>query len=790
MLFNSNKVSNVLVYNSITNALPDDKFDTVKPFSFIEFLNYTKSLNRQIVEFDDYQVYLKKWNEVTTVKYNDLPAIVRQEFISFLKTIALNYTTSEEKRFLSNIDYQNRDDLEVAAPFFSTKIKEVCLYFAEKRDSYNVDLELARNKGSVAGLTSYIKTQVLETIYAGVEGPPPIINAPLTAVNTQLQVEVEEGYDIYNNYFDLDPFEPPEFYNATGDRAKYFTSNTNVIDKEVFLDYNQAIINLINSEEVVLSELQSLVVNIDTPDLNLLQSYDFINYNERTRNNLKLILNAELAKKFTGTDYYYLSTNSSGVVLSGVLFEAKSPFANLLNVYNPTTLTVPESSILFERDVGLFFKPSTQSILQLQSPFSYAVKEELKNDFVYIFPDPFSYGNIVGLTKTDHESPFVFVQNGDIIQRNISSNNALGNSFVTDKEFTFESYHSQEQNSVKSVLQSLYNCGVVYSYVSDIFGNMYAGFKQLNTEYLKNFSNNIENNVSSFGLSSTTDLIYLSSIVSLISSGTFANTQSVSNNITLSTNSPSIYTTRNTPGNFLVYNILNNTINTLSSEFENIFDKYPTILTDIQNNLINFEVYGTSYVMTTSSYVVIDKLDYNNGEFIQTSDIPLVLTTSVNNKVSNSFLVNNELYIAKVALTEAPLTSGNNNRQFTLSFYSYDINNNKQTQYAFANTTNNNYSFDINTFVNVTNVNLIYNKKQGLFNIVITLKDLSNNIFIFSVFLRIANGVVNLVNSKLFGSTNVNLTVNFYDNSYTNNLILKALSSAPIISNTNGTITF
>ena len=670
------------------------------------------------------------------------------------------------------------------------KIKEVCLYFAEKRDSYNIDLELARNKGSVAGLTSYIKTQVLEIIYAGVEGPPSIINAPLTSVNTQLQVEVEEGYDIYNNYFDLDPFEPPEFYNATGTRAKYFTSNTNVIDKEVFLDYNQAIINLINSEEVVLSELQSLVVNIDTPDLNLLQSYDFINYSDRTRNNLKLLLNAELAKKFTGTDYYYLSTNSSGVVLSGVLFEAKSPFANLLNVYNPTTLTVPESSILFERDVGLFFKPSTQSILQLQSPFSYAVKEELRNDFVYIFPDPFSYGNIVGLTKTDHESPFVFVTNGDIIQRNISSNNALGNSFVTDKEFTFESYHSQEQNSVKSVLQNLYNCGVVYSYISDIFGNIYAGFKQVNTEYLKNFSNNIENNFSSFGLSSTTDLIYLSSIVSLISSGTFANTQSISNNLTLSTNSPSIYATRTTPGNFLVYNIFNNTVNTLSSEFENIFDKYPTILTDIQNNLINFEVYGTSYVMTTSSYVVIDKLDYNNGEFLQTSDIPLVLTSSVNNKVSNSFLVNNELYIVKVLLTEAPLTSGNNNRQFTLLFYSYDTNNNKQTQYAFANTSDNNYSFDINTFVNVTNVNLIYNKKQGLFNVVITLKDLSNNIFIYNIFLRIANGVVNLVNSKLFGSTNVNLTVNFYDNSYTNNLILKALSSAPIISNTNGTITF
>ena len=57
---------------------------------------------------------------------------------------------------------------------------------------------------------------------------------------------------------------------------------------------------------------------------------DFIDYDNRTRANLRLILNAELVKKFTGTDFYYLSTNSSGQVLSGVLFEAQSPFANLL----------------------------------------------------------------------------------------------------------------------------------------------------------------------------------------------------------------------------------------------------------------------------------------------------------------------------------------------------------------------------------------------------------------------------------------------------------------------------
>ena len=59
MVFTSNSLSDVIVYNSITNTISDQKFDNVKPFSFIEFLNYSKSLDRKIIEFADYQSYLK-----------------------------------------------------------------------------------------------------------------------------------------------------------------------------------------------------------------------------------------------------------------------------------------------------------------------------------------------------------------------------------------------------------------------------------------------------------------------------------------------------------------------------------------------------------------------------------------------------------------------------------------------------------------------------------------------------------------------------------------------------------
>lgn len=789
MVFTSNSTSNIVIYNSITNTLADEKFDSVQPFSFLEFLNYSKSLNNGIVQFTDYQIYLKKWNEVTLVQYNDINSIIRQEFISFLKSITLNYTTAEEKRFLQNIDFENNEDLEVAVPFFTTKIKQVLLYFAEKRDTYAIDLVLAKNKGSIFGVNNYLKTTIIESIFASDRGPEITPTVPLSTVSTQLQVEVEEGYDTFNNYFDLDPFETPEFYFATGERAKYFTANTNVIDPNIFLDYDQAIIDLINSERVVLEQLQQLVVTIDTPDLALLQNYDFINYGERTRENLRLVLNAELIKKFTGTDYYYLSATNTGVV-SGLLFESTSPVASLLNVYNPTTLTVPESSIKYERDVGLFFKPTRLSLLQLQTPFGYTLKEEVRDGAIYIFPDPNDYGNISGLTLTDHNSPFNYVQQGDKIQRNISSNNALGNSFVTDNDFTFESYHSLEQNStVQSVMRGLYNAGVVYSYVSDLYGNIYAGFKQQNTNYIKNFENVLSNSTQVYGLSASTYIPYLSSIKSLLNTGTFANTFSITQQIN-NTNIDTIYVTRNSIGTFLVWNVIDSSVTALSSAYSNVFAKYPLQSSDIQNKLLNFETFSDTFVITTSSYVIVDYPIFTNGQFYQSPSIPLILTSEVNNKASNVYLNGNELYVAKVTVTDSPILSANNNREFNISLQSYNVNSKQITDYVFASTSDYIYSYNVNTFINVTNVTLAHNKKQDLLNLVITYKDLNNNIFLHSLFLRISNGLVTTINQKVYQPTNSNLTINFYDNSYVPNLFLTTLATTPTINQPNGTITF
>ena len=793
MLFTSNNTDNVIVYNSITNTLNDQKYDRVQPFSFIEFLNQTQTLtNNYIIQFTDYQAYLKKWNSVTTVTYKDYNTTVREEFIQFLRTIALNYTTAEEKRYLTNIDFNNNNDLEIAVPFFVTKIKQVLLYFAGKRDSYVIDLQLAQGKGSVSGITNYIRTTVIETLFGNDIFPPITSQQPLSAVSTQLSVEVTEGYDIFNDYFDLDPFAPPSFYNATGERAEYFTSNTNTSDPNLFLNFDQSIIDLINSERPVLQQLQSLVINVNTPNINLLQPKDFQNYDTIERSNLSLLLNAQLIQKFTGTDFYYLSSNSLGQSVTGLLFEATSPYANILNVYSPSTLSVPQSSALYERDVGLFFKPTIQSILQLQTPFTYEIKSDISLSAVYVFPDPNSYGNISGVSKTDHVTPFKFIQQGSQIQKNISSNNALANSNVSKNDFTFESYHSQEQNSSASFLQKLYNNGIATSNESDIYGIIIVGLKQQDTNYIQTFNSNVTNNVAPFGLSANTNILFLSSIDVILNNGTFAGTTTQTMVATQAAPVNSIYNTRNSAGTFIVYNNVNNTINTLSSQFANVFSKFPLQQDELNYNLNSVEIFGTTYVFTTSTYVLIDQVNFNplNGSFYQSSLVPLSFDSVVNNIASNVYLNGNNLYIATLSATSSPLVSASNTRPFYLSFYSYNINNGLISEYNFQNPADYILTYNVNTLVNVTDVNLVYNKKQALFNVVITLKDLNNNIFLQSLFYRISNNLVSLVEQKTFAPNNTNLTINFFDNSYVNNLLLNTLVTTPTITTSTGTITF
>ena len=783
------KFSDIIVYNSITNNLDDQKYDIGQAFTFLEFLNYSKSLDKTLIEFSDYENYLAKWNISTNNLIANVPNQVRQQFVELLKTITINYTTNEEKRFISNIDFTNQSDLEIAVPFFSKKIKQILLYFAQKRDTYKIDLLLAKNKGSIDGIQNYLKTYIIETLFAEDNPPFGVLYTPLSAITTQIDIEVEEGYDTFNNYFDLDPFKPASFYDAKDERASYFTSNTNIDDPNLFLNFDKAIVNLINSEQVTLSSLPALAVNISSPDVTLLQPYDFIDYTTVTRENVKLILNAELISKFTGTDFYYLSTGSDvtnlSATLSGNLFSVTSPYSNLLNVYNASTLTVPSTSTVYERDMGLFFKPTKRSIIQLQTPFSYYINKNLEPNHVYIFPDPNSYGNVSGLTKTDHETPLSFNLQGEKIQKNISSNNAYGNTNVSDNDFTFESYHSEEQQyKFKSYAEAFYNAGILSQYTSDIYGNVILGFKQNTSSYLNSIAGTLGLNATEMGLSAFTQTLYLSSIVSLLS-GDLNNTQTLFSSPPFRVTIPTIFDIRNSAGLFYIYNIGTDNLNPLSAELNDVLQKYPLQYYGLTRGLQNIEIINDTFVFTTSSFVIIDKVVYKNNQFYKSPNVPLILQRAVNNEITNPFLIDNNLYLFNYSLLQNPALSGNNTRPFGLSLYTYNLNNNTYTVSSSTNT----FTYNVNTKLDVYTIKMAYNKKYDIFNIVANVKDGNQNFFLHNIKGRIIANNFNVISDRLFTPNNNNLTVNFFDLSNVETLSLNPVITTPTI-NTNGTVTF
>lgn len=744
----------IVVTSSITNTLNDTKLDKIKPYSFIEFLGYAKTLDRSIVDFNSYQQYLKDWNGVATTKFDDLETQVQAEFIACLKSIVLDYSTSEERKFISNVDFTDKNDAEVAVPFFASKIKQIILYFAEKRNTYAYDLQLAKNKGSITGVENFVKSSIRDILFSNRE----LTTTPLSSIEPH--VKIEEGYDRFNDYFDIDPTQNSQTYFAEGNRDKYFSSNVNGVDPDVEIDLDNAIVTQINKYGVALTELPGIFINVDTPDLDLLDNSEFLDYSTRSRSNLRVLYEIELAKRLLATDYYYLSTNSVGESLTGKLFDGVKPFANLLNIHNPTTVQVVQPSIEYERDHGLFFKPTYKSILKLQTPFTHSISQSLPPDTVFVYPDPDQYGNVVGVSKIDYNSPLSFSQRGLDIQKNISSNNAIGNTLVVPKDFTFDSYLSTEQHQPSFDLSEFSNAGVLVSQSSDIFGNVIACFKQGDADYIAQYDSYTPVNSANTYLSGSQTDYFAASVKSLTGSGTFANTSSVLATPKIGTQRVSSTFTNKTSGAFYVLPIQPGAkFQPISAEFVEVFAKYPAITHELQGALISVDVFNSTYTFTTSGHVVIDKVEYTTT-FKKSANVPLILNNTVNYATSNVFNIDDNLFVMTAEIDQLNPMSASNVRTYLFKFYAYDLTTGSFTQYLFEN--KDRVFFETLSQSNLESMILSYNSKFGQFTLVANLKDTNRNLFVYIKNFTLAGGAVRVMNNKIYVPNSSNFTYNFF----------------------------
>ena len=458
------KFTEYIVNNSITNTLSDDKFDVGSPFNFIEYLNYVKIIDTNDLEnFNQYKKYLEKWKETDFSNNKDNAINIRSIYLNFFNDLTLKYSTQEQRRFFNTIDFYDQDALTKIIPFYRSKIVEILNYYRGKRNTFQRELREKQGKGSNLSVKDQIRNNIANFFTS------PDYTGNIVSLSS-LRIDVELGYDTFNNYFDVNPL-------SIDANETYITNDINV---NSFLDIDQALVEVLNSNNITLSELNpyNLLIEFNEVNTSILRRDDFIDYKiTNNTDTYRVLFEAELSEHLVGTDYYYLS-NTGTEYVSGKLFEAKNKAKNLFNINFPSVMAKETLPGGFERDIGLFFNPTKFSILKVDGEFIRKIKSKLIDNYVYVFPDPDQYGDIINLSNTKRENPFNFYFDQSSY-KNISSSSSRNTVKANERNHYFHSYQSLENKRINitndgkfsNSITDLVNYGSVDKIETDIYGN-------------------------------------------------------------------------------------------------------------------------------------------------------------------------------------------------------------------------------------------------------------------------------------------------------------------------------
>lgn len=404
--------------------------DYQSPFSFSSWLASFKQFNESPqIYIDLYRKYLSAWYTVKNSILLTNEQVVVLSYISVFYDLKLTYFTSDERRFLTTLDYTNKQDIDIAIPFFARKIKDICKELIDLREtvkSQPVKLNLGGTKETLAKVlydsiyALYKDTDLQPLFYKDGVSEEQILNFT--------RVYIEELYD------------DTDYYTLSG--------SNEVIDiyPDLFLNFTNAIIAQLSSVEYIVPELSpflTFVPELDPTDLTYLYDKDFITtINNGLSSNLNINNLAALTRVFAGTNFYYLSSNSLSEVVSGSLFVTTSDSANDQNIFDLkfAVKQLVGDNLYTAKDVGGFYLPDRIGMLYynpIKSTFIFN-NENIAPNTVTVFPNPAIY-------PYDHYGVLSFQYNTTVFKHTISDQYINGD-IKDDRNLPdFKGYQSYNQ---------------------------------------------------------------------------------------------------------------------------------------------------------------------------------------------------------------------------------------------------------------------------------------------------------------------------------------------------------
>lgn len=439
------------VNQSITNpnVNSDEALDKFAPYTFLKFIEIVSESYKPETLTAFYNNYVNKWNTRNVALSKNNTTSIIDRYRDFLKDVTLNFSSNAERKFLTQLDFEDSYDMQIAMSFFSKKIRDIISYYKKKRNTLHYSLTKSKVKGSSVGVEQASKDIIVEFLENRETGN---IDYNINEIKENLSVSLVEYYDNFGQYF-----------NKTPDVNEYGAN---------FKQYEPGILpgntNLFTTLE---TDLVNEIFSSVSDELKNIKEVDKV-FSSKKRQ----------TEKFIGSDFYYLSTDSNGNPDIGILFKSDKPYANFLNQDFPSTASVFSDQIISERDLG-FFRPHNSAIVTIQGKrIDFYEKEDYRPNQFYIFPDPNLY--------TNDQSILTF-----IVDTSRSINNASKgiskNQPNPDKESTtFLGYSSEikGERDLDTDLSYLYDQGYIDDSKKDIFGNIFGLVKD-NNYYRNNLIN-------------------------------------------------------------------------------------------------------------------------------------------------------------------------------------------------------------------------------------------------------------------------------------------------------------
>lgn len=429
------------VPQSITNnnVLEVNALDRNQAFSVIEFIKVVNVSYEPATLQEYYSTYLNTWNKKNNNKNTSNKDLIIDRYKDFLKEITINFSNQTEKKFLQYLDFDDNNDIAIAISFFSKKLREVIEYYRLERVNLNNTSNKVKTKSSNFNVVKSAYSTVLNFLENRGDAS---IDYNFSSIKENINITLTEYFDVYTSYFNQEPDER--------EYGKHFLSYSSE-------DLPTDNIFLANDTDLIAE-----VFNGYSETLKLYLEADNIFNNKRS-----------LTEKYIGTDFYYISSNSTGEFVYDILIKADKPYSDFLNQEYPSTASVFANKISTKREVG-FFKPTNTGINVIQAPaINFELNKEYAPDSLYIFPDPKVY--------TNNQDILVFnIEPGDFF-KNITSGVSKLQPNTTREDTSYIGYSSKfEDRNERSDLAFLFNEGYIDDSKKDLFGNIFGLVKDNN----------------------------------------------------------------------------------------------------------------------------------------------------------------------------------------------------------------------------------------------------------------------------------------------------------------------